>query len=353
MAFYYFQTQKILISAGLFVSLNAIGIFPKAQTLGGNSVFNFLKLSPSPAITALGNVQPSAITSDATASWNNPALLNPSNSKQLSTSFNFFLADIKNLYAQYNYQLEKQDITLGGSINYFNYGSTAQTDAVGNVSGQFRANDYAITLSAAKQFVPGFSTGINVKFIQSNYGGNTATGLAADVGLTYTDSLKLFRFGIVVSNVGQQLSAYQNGSKEELPFDLQIGITKRLSKAPLQFSLAWQQAHRWDIFYNDSAFTNNNNLGEGKPTTFFDKLSSHLVLGAQLFLNKNIELGVGYNFLKRKEQSFGNGGNGLVGFSGGIGVMYKQFQFRYATGLYLSNQASHQVGICLNMERKM
>ena len=325
----------------------------KAQTFGGNSVFNFLKLSPSPAITALGNVQPSAITSDATAAWNNPALLNASNSQQLSTTFNFFLADIKNLYAQYNHYLEKQDLTLSGSISYFNYGSTPQTNAVGIVQGNFSANDYIITLSAAKEFVPRFSTGIHVKYINSNYGGNTSTGIAADVGLTYTDSVKLFRFSIVARNMGQQLTAYQNGTKEELPFDVQIGITKRLAKAPIQFSLAWQQAHRWYIYYNDSNFVNNNNLGEAKPTKFFNKLSSHLVFGVQLFLNNNIDLGLGYNFLRRKELSLGNAGNGLAGFSGGFGIMYKQFQFRYATGLYVSNMANHQVGITLNMERKL
>jgi hypothetical protein len=323
-----------------------------AQTLGGNSVFNFLKLSPSPSITALGNVQPAAITADATAAWNNPALLNSANSQQLSTTFNFFLADIKNLYAQYNHHLVKQDATLSGSINYFNYGSTPQTDAVGNVQGNFRANDYTITLSAAKELVPRFSTGINVKFIQSNYGGNTSGGVAVDAGLAYTDSLQLFRFAIVARNMGQQFSAYQNGNKEELPFDVQIGITKRLAKAPIQFSLAWQQAHRWNIYYNDSAFINNNGLGEVGKTSFFNKLSSHLVFGTQIFLSKNIELGLGYNFLRRKEQSLGNAGNGLAGFSGGLGVLYKQFQFRYATGLYLSNLASHQVGITLNMAGK-
>jgi len=324
-----------------------------AQTLGGNSVFNFLKLSPSPTITALGNVQPATITADATAAWNNPALLNATHHKQLATSFNFFLADIKNLYAQYNHHLEKQEITFSGSINYFNYGSTPQTDAIGNVQSNFRANDYAITLSAAKELVPRFTTGIHARFIQSNYGGNTSNGVAVDVGLIYTDSLQLFRFAVVARNMGQQLTAYQNGQKEELPFEVQVGITKRLAKAPIQFSLAWQQAHRWNIFYNDSAFISNNNLGEGKPTSFFNKLSSHLVFGVQLFLNKNIELGIGYNFLQRKEQSMGNTGNGLAGFSGGLGIIYKQFQFRYASSLYLSNIASHQVGIAFNLEKKL
>ncbi|MES2773731.1 MAG: type IX secretion system protein PorQ [Bacteroidota bacterium] len=339
---------------GLLFLIFQFSIFnSQSQTLGGNSVFNFLKLGPSPAVSSLGGVQPSAITNDATACWNNPALMNKTNHQQVSTSFNFFLADIKNLYAQYNHHLEKQDLNVSGSISYFNYGSTPQTDAVGNVQGNFRANDYTVTLSAAKEFVPRFSAGIHVKYINSNYGGNVATGIAADVGLTYTDSVQLFRFAIVARNMGQQLSVYQNGSKDELPFDVQVGVTKRLAKAPIQFSLAWQQAHRWDIYYNDSAFTNENGLGEGKPTSFFNKLSSHLVLGVQLFLSKNIDLGLGYNFLRRKEQSLGNAGNGLAGFSGGLGITYKQFQFRYATGLYVSNMANHQVGITLNMERKL
>ena len=65
---------------------------PDAQTLGGSSVFNFLKLPNTPQLTALGGVNVSQISNDVGLSFNNPALLKPGMHTQMNAVFNSFYA---------------------------------------------------------------------------------------------------------------------------------------------------------------------------------------------------------------------------------------------------------------------
>jgi len=61
-----------------------------AQVLGGNSIFNFLKLSNTPQLTALGGVNVSQPSDDVGLAFNNPALLKASMHTQMNAVFNDF-----------------------------------------------------------------------------------------------------------------------------------------------------------------------------------------------------------------------------------------------------------------------
>ena len=74
-----------------FFSLNA-------QTLGGNAVFNFLKLPNSPQLTALGGINLTNQNNDISLAFNNPALLRDSMHSQMTAVFNSMPAGIKNLH---------------------------------------------------------------------------------------------------------------------------------------------------------------------------------------------------------------------------------------------------------------
>jgi hypothetical protein len=54
--------------------------------------------------------------------------------------------------------------------------------------------------------------------------------------------------------MGFQLKTYA-GEQEDLPFDLQIGITKKLANAPLGFSITAQHLHQFNTLYSDEDFT--------------------------------------------------------------------------------------------------
>ncbi len=81
-----------------FLFLISIAFISKlpAQTLGGNAVFNFLSQPNTAQLSALGGVNISSIGNDVGMSFQNPSLLRDGMHQQINTSFNSFLAGIRN-----------------------------------------------------------------------------------------------------------------------------------------------------------------------------------------------------------------------------------------------------------------
>jgi hypothetical protein len=341
---YYCMRKLLLIPVLLLIQVYGIG-----QTLGGNSVYNFLKLSNTPQLTGLGGINVSNQSADIGLAWQNPALLRPSMHTQANFVFNAFYGDIRNYHVFTGFRHEGSGTNFGAGVNYFNYGSIPETDMLGTRLGDFRPSDYVVQLSASRQYMERWYYGASLKFIHSNYGQYRSSGLALDIGISYADTAKLLQASLVIKNMGAQLKAYTGTAAGDLPFDLQVGISKRLAKAPLQFTLTAHHLHQFDISYRDTAFNNENgfdqNMGDKKVT--FDKLFRHIVLSMQLYITDKIEISAGYNHLRRRELGVGNTGNGLNGFSLGVGVLFKKIQVRYARSYYQNNTAYNQFGLSL------
>lgn len=323
--------------------------FVNAQSLGGNAVFNFLNQPNTAQLAALGGINVSNLSNDVGLAFNNPALLRKSMHQQVNASFNNFLAGIKNYSLTTAFYVDKAKTTASLGINYFNYGLSQQTDAAGNILGGFIANDYVVQLSASKQYKENWFLGATFKYINSNYGVYKSNALAADVALAFIDTTNFLQASLVVKNIGTQLKKYDAPTlKEELPFDVQLGITKKLAKAPLQFSLTAHHLQKFDILYNDTSFKATEGDDSYKKKNYIaEKIFAHLVFAAQIFISEKVELTTGYNFLRRHDLNVYNTSNNLNGFTLGLGVLFKKFHFRYATGFYQRNMI-HQVGINLN-----
>ena len=320
-----------------------------AQTIGGNSSYNFLKLPGGPQNTALGGINISNQNKDINIANQNPALLRDSMDAQLSASFNAFFAGIGNYHLMYVKNIPPLKMQLAAAVIFFNYGKTTATDAAGNIMGSFHPMDYVVTISAAQEFKPQWHYGINLKYIQSAYGQYTSNGIAGDFGITYTDENKFIQVGFLAKNMGSQIKAYGT-EKEDLPFDVQLGLSKKLSSIPLQFSITLHHLHQFDIRYQDSTFNENiysDNSANKKFTT--DKIFRHVVLATQFYIGDKIELTVGYNHLRRTELKISSGSNGFNGVSFGLGVLFNKIQFRYATGYYQNTKGYHQFGINMNL----
>jgi hypothetical protein len=247
------------------------------------------------------------------------------------------------------YHHEKLNTNFSWGLNYFGYGNISQTDASGNVLGKFRPTDWVMQVSASRSYLEKWNYGATLKFINSNYGPYRSNGIAMDVGVLYQDSLKLFSASLLAKNLGFQLKKYNGTEADDLPFDLQIGLTKRLKSAPLSFSITAQHLHQLNILYNDTVFNNENGFTNSSSKKFsFDKLLNHFVLATTIYLGDRVVAIVGYNFLRRHELNIGNGGNGLTGISLGAGVLLGKLQIRYARAYYQSSSAYNQLG--LNMK---
>lgn len=349
----YFRPQRYCMRKLLLIPvLLLIMVDGVAQTLGGNTVYNFLRLSNTPQLTALGGINVSNQSSDIGLAWHNPALLQASMHTQANFVFNAFYSDIRNYHLFAGYRHEAWKTNLAAGINYFNYGTIPATDIAGNRYGDIRPADYVVQLSASREYMDRWRYGAALKFIFSNYGVYRSSGLAMDIGLSYTDTANLLQASLVIRNMGTQLKAYTGTASGDLPFDLQMGISKRLAKAPLQFSLTAHHLHQFDISYRDTVFNNENgfdqNMSDNKFS--FDKLFRHIVLAMQLYITDKIEISAGYNHLRRRELNVGNAGNGINGFSLGVGALFKKLQVRYARSYYQNNTAWNQFGLSLALK---
>lgn len=316
----------------------------KAQTLGGSATYNFLKLPPSAVLSAMGGVNASYMLDDVGLAGNNPALLHQGLHSQAGLSFNNYFAGVKAYNLAGAYHHDHLNTTLGGSVFFIDYGHIPQTDAAGNTAGEFRPKEYMVQFSGGRKYGEKWNYGVSGKFIHSNYGQYRSSGLAFDVGLLFSDTARHISFGLLARNMGAQLSAY-SGQREDLPFDLQIGLTKKLSKAPIGFSITAHQIHQFDLVYADTLFNSENNFSSNKST--FNKLFNHFVFATHIYLGSNLQLAVGYNRLRREELNLGSAGNGLNGFSGGINARFRKVHIQYARAYFQRSYAYNQLGINL------
>lgn len=128
--------------------------------------------------------------------------------------------------------------SIGASLRYFSLGNITFTDIVGNTTGQFRPNEFAIDLAYSQKLSETFSAGLAMRYIRSNLTGNytlsngqaTKPGqsVAVDVGLYYqskklkiNDKKATASLGLVFSNIGSKLS--YSVQKDFIPMNLRLG----------------------------------------------------------------------------------------------------------------------------------
>jgi hypothetical protein len=306
------------------------------QSIGGNAIFNFITLSPSAKTTALGGVNISQIDGDLGMASNQPAFLNKAMNGQLHLSVKPYFASIN----QYNFNgahfVQKANTTIGWGIQYMDYGTIPMTDIAGNELGSFRPNEYALQLSAATSYRSNFQIGTSLKFIQSAYGMYHSSGVAADLGILYTPYSGLSQWALLVNNVGVQITKFNQ--KENLPFNITVGYSKKLADAPFQFSLTAQRLTIWDNAYSDQQF--NAIEGYSSPSKY-QNLFNHLILGTELKLGASASILMGYNFLRRYDLNVQNQKNGLNGFSAGSSFLVNNIQLQYATAFFQNNLNHH------------
>ncbi len=317
----------------------------QAQTLGGSSSYGFLKLPQTPSLSATGGINTSYTNNDIGLAVNNPALLNGNLDAQVNASFNAFFAGIQAYNLAGAYFDSHLQTTFATSVFFINYGQITQTDAAGNSSGNFHPVDYAVQFSAARQYMARWHYGIAAKFIHSAYQQYASSAVAFDIGVLYSDSMHSLSASFLAKNMGAQLKTF-TGTKEDLPFDLELGITKKLEKAPLAFSLTLHHVHQFNLVYKDTSFnTNFSNTGSG-----INKILDHFVLAAHILLSNNLEATVGYNYLRRSELNAGTSGNGVNGFSAGFAAKFRKLSFQYARAYYQKNLAYNQLAVTMRLK---
>ncbi len=323
--------------------------------IGGKYTYEFLNLTNSARIAALGGKIVSIPDNDLNLPFHNPGLLSPEMDQNLVLNYVNYFADINFGYVSYSRTYNKIGSFAAG-IHYINYGRFTAADQIGNITGSFTASEYAFNLiySRPLPFDSLFNIGINLKPVISNFEKYTSFGLATDIGINYTGRQGLFSAGLVLKNIGFQIKPYYSGNSEPLPFEIQLGLSHKLKHAPFRFMVT---AHHLETFKlapeeisdpNQQDPVNTSDKPRGKFEQFGDNLIRHLVFGLELNPVKPVFIRLGYNPQRRKELQLSSR-TGMVGFSWGFGIRISKFHLSYGRATYHLAGASNHFSLTLNL----
>jgi len=328
----------------------------QAQVTGGQYAFEFLRMSNSPHISALGGFAPANPDRDVSLTLQNPGLLSPAYHNQLSLNYNIYYAGIGIANLQYAYHVEPLKTDFGFGVQYLNYGTFPNTDMYGNILGDVRATDYSVNFSASRKYLEHWRYGATVKWANSRLADKSAMALVADVGVVYEDTANLWTIGVVAKNMGFMLKKYNpENAAEPMPFDLQVGVTKQLKNLPLRLFMVAHHLYEWDIRYDNPADKVNDNFFDEEDTKdnskhIADKIFRHLNFGAELILAKRVTITAAYSHLRRSELGV-NEAKATAGFSFGAGIDLNKITVRYARSYYSSAGGYNELGLTFQLNK--
>ncbi|WP_455641053.1 type IX secretion system protein PorQ [Parabacteroides sp.] len=319
----------------LVLSLSFFMQLAVAQT--GNEVFQFLALPSSARANALGGHTVSLIERDPSLIFHNPALLGGEMDGMVNLDYMNYIADINVGSALFTKAFRDRG-AWGVGVHYFHNGKFKGMDEQNQATGDFTANDIAFDGFFSYDLSERWRGGISMKFLYSNYDIYTSLGLGVDAGLSYYNSEKEFSFGVVLKNIGAQLKPY-NDDRQKMPWDIQMGISKKMNHAPFRLSVTAMYLNRWKFDYIDKVDP------DYKGDNFAKALIKHFVFGVDYIPNDNFWLGVGFNPKTKMDMKLQGGGSGLAGFSAGAGVKIKMFDVGVSFAKYHPSALSMMVSI--------
>ncbi|MCD6596708.1 MAG: type IX secretion system protein PorQ [Bacteroidales bacterium] len=340
----------------LYISILLLFPILSYSQVGGKYTYEFLNLTNSARSASLGGIIVSSPDNDPNLPFHNPSILNPQMDNNIVLNYVSYFSDIN--FGYFSYAKNFKNIgNFAAGIHYINYGNFTSADPTGTITGEFSASEYAFNLiySRSLPFDSLFNIGINLKPIISNFERYSSFGLAADIGINFTNKKKLFSAGLVFKNIGFQLKPYYTGSSEPLPFEIQAGIYQKLKHAPFQFMMTIRHLERFKlapVTENKENYTGEPEYDSDKPKSDFEKfgdnLMRHFIFGIEINPFKPVFLRLGYNYQRRQELKLSSYG-GMVGFSWGFGIQLSKFQLSYGHATYHLAGASNHFSLAVNL----
>ncbi len=317
----------------LFICL-FISQFAQAQ-LGGASTYQFLNLVASPRQAALGGKVLTNVDYDVSQALYNPSTINYKMGNQLAVNYANYLGDISYGTAAYAYTWDRRTQTIHAGINYVNYGTFDGYDENGSATGEFSGNEAALSIGYAMQIgYSDFYAGANLKLITSKLEQYTSFGAATDLALLYIDEDLEFQATLVVRNLGTQITTYA-GFRENLPLEVNVGLSQTLERIPIRWHLTFENLQRWPIGLSNPARVKTDLQGniEEDKVGFFSQLARHTIVAMELFPDKSFNIRLGYNFRKGEELRIEDQRN-FSGISAGVGIKFNNLRFSYTHARY-------------------
>ncbi|MFH1121492.1 MAG: type IX secretion system protein PorQ [Bacteroidota bacterium] len=342
----------------LYLLLLPVGFFFLTLTsaeaqIGGTAAYRFLNLPNSPRVASMGGNFLAVADNDLAIGLNNPSMISKEMHNGISLNFVDYFADINYGFASYSRTFDKYG-SFAATMQYLNYGKFAYTDdnnLTTENTGEFTGNEMAFVLGWGRRLDSLFSIGANLKAINSTLETYSSFGMAVDVAGTY-HARSGFTASFIARNIGRQFTRYTPGNTEPLPFEIQLGLSKRLKHLPFRYSLLLTNLQKWELTYDDQGVIADSTFGDVKTKSkageFADNALRHIVIGGEFIPSRNFSVRIGYNYQRRQEMKV-EGKKGLVGFSWGFGFRVSKFNFSYARSAYHLAGSPNMLSIAFNI----
>ncbi len=265
------------------------------------TAYNFLSVPSSSHVYGLGGHNLTIIDDDINLIEQNPSLLGPEFDHQVGVNYMRYIGETNFAGLRYGQGVSEHGAFAAG-IQYFGYGNIQGAAIDGTKTGTFSASDIAFSLTYSHDIGDNFRGGITAKYLYSKYEDYSAGAVAADLGINYYDPEHEFSASLVAKNLGGQVKKF-NEYKYNLPWDIQVGVSKMLGKAPIRLHLTAYELARWKSPYYKIEDVNNPNSDLVKKESFGSNLLRHLVFAADILPTNNLYLGIGYNYRTRTDMA--------------------------------------------------
>lgn len=148
--------------------------------------------------------------------------------------------------------------TIGGYINYLNFGKSEIYDAYGREKGTISSSEFVAALSYGLQLKENFSFGINIKFARSALAPGIGEG-DEGIGRTFAIDAAILKRNLLLENLNLGFSVLNMGppvfyiSKDEadpIPFTLRLGLSYTIVQTPVISLMTALDIDR-EIVYNE------------------------------------------------------------------------------------------------------
>ncbi|MBR4390992.1 MAG: type IX secretion system protein PorQ [Bacteroidales bacterium] len=316
----------------LNILLLALAFAATAQQTNGT--YAFLKATNSARVAALGGLPLPVFDGDIQLSNFNPSAIDSAMDNKLGLSYVDYYADINFATAQYARSFDKLG-SFAATVQYHNYGHFDETSESGVVIGSFSGSEYSLALGWGRQLSPHWSIGAALKYAGLQLESYSAGALAVDVAGNYRAD-NGWIFSLTARNIGAQLFNNFDYRHCRLPLAIDFGASRHLDHLPVTVMLWYDDLQKWNKLFDDPLDLagnydplTNEIVQESATLHFVKNLASHLVVGGELTLGKNIVLRAAYNYGQRHAMDVPQERT-LVGFSAGLGVKIKMFEISYA-----------------------
>ena len=317
----------------------------------GKDVFPFLNLPTGARQAAFGGSNVSIYDHDLNFAFANPALLSRGTHNFLGINYTNQFNDVNIGSAIYGRNFKHRNFTAYG-VHYVDYGRFIGTDPNDQFTGYFTAKDMAFTGMYARELSPQWTVGGTFKIIWSVFEQYHSAGCAFDFGASYHNERAMFSAGLVVRNLGFQFKGYYSidgrQHHEPLPLNIELGLSQKLPKAPLRFSVTFHNLQTWDLTPRYGNKVDDPMAEKSKGARGVDMFFRHTIWNIEIIPMKNLYLVASYNHRQRREMTVKDH-RSIAGFSFGAGLKVYKFHVGFSIVPFQTGSMGYNVTFSTNL----